>query len=204
MKYKIELIRKKELQVSKWSGGTTVQLAIYPKNAVYGERNFKWRLSSAKVEAVDSTFTQLPNINRIIMIIEGELYLEHKGQHECTLRPFDQDRFNGGWTTESHGKVIDFNLMMDENCEGELEAMHIEKGQSTEISFYNKKDFSNNVQALYCASGEMNIKINEGELKLYRGDMILIESNTDIDNEKIEIHNTKNNNVDLIRANIYF
>ncbi len=202
MKYKIELIRKKELQVSKWSGGTTTQLAIYPKDAVYSERNFRWRLSSAKVEVMESTFTQLPNINRIIMIIEGELKLEHEGQHKCILKPFDQDRFSGGWTTKSFGKVTDFNLMMDENCEGELEAMHLDKGQSTEISFYNKKDFSNNVQALYCVDGEIDIKINVDEIKLHQGDIILLESNVDI--EKVEINNTKDSRVDLIRANIYF
>ena len=35
---------------SRWSGGTTTELAIAPAGADYGARDFLWRVSSATVE----------------------------------------------------------------------------------------------------------------------------------------------------------
>ena len=105
MSYNIEIIRKNQLKTSEWSGGTTTELYIYPKDSLYGNRNFKWRLSSAKVEAEQSTFTSLQGISRIIMVIEGELLLKHEGHHNAVLKAFEQDRFSGEWTTTSFGKV---------------------------------------------------------------------------------------------------
>ena len=50
---------------STWSGGTTTQLAIAPEGAVYAERSFLWRVSSATVELETSDFTPLPDYNRL-------------------------------------------------------------------------------------------------------------------------------------------
>ena len=47
-----------------WSGGTTTQLAIAPEGAVYADRKFLWRLSSAQVELEHSDFTPLPDYDR--------------------------------------------------------------------------------------------------------------------------------------------
>ena len=41
---------------TQWSGGATTQLAIAPKGAVYADRDFLWRLSSATVELDESDF----------------------------------------------------------------------------------------------------------------------------------------------------
>lgn len=205
MSYEIELIRKDQLEVSKWSGGTTTQLAIFPKDAIYSERNFKWRLSSAKVEVEESVFTSLPNINRIIMIIEGELILEHEGHHRSILKSFNQDHFSGSWKTKSFGKVIDFNLMMNEGCEGELEAIHLEKEQSNMISFDNKKEFSQNVQAIYCVNGQIKIKISDDDMiTLYEGDIVLITPKDDFSDLDFKVYNEKNRKADLIIASISY
>ncbi|MFT9496292.1 HutD/Ves family protein [Anaerosolibacter sp.] len=201
MAYEIELIRKEQLEVVKWSGGTTTQLAIFPKDAVYSERNFKWRLSSAKVEVGESLFTSLPNTNRIIMIIEGELILEHEGHHKSNLKPFDQDHFHGSWKTKSFGKVTDFNLMMSEDCEGKLEVIHLEKEQSKNIAHVNNQQFLENVQAIYCVNGQVKIEISTGDIiVLCKGDIILIRSKDDICDLNLKICNEEESKVDLIRA----
>ena len=76
------IIRKGELPVSRWSGGTTTQLAIWPEGAVYAERNFVWRVSSARVETQESEFTSLPGVARCLMVLDGTLHLEHEGRYE--------------------------------------------------------------------------------------------------------------------------
>ena len=58
-----------------WSGGTTTQLAIAPEEAVYAERDFLWRLSSAQVELEHSDFTPLPDYNRLISVLNWSLKL---------------------------------------------------------------------------------------------------------------------------------
>ena len=55
MKWK--LLTRDDYVTTNWSGGTTTQLAIAPEGAVYGDRNFLWRLSSATVELDHSDFT---------------------------------------------------------------------------------------------------------------------------------------------------
>lgn len=205
MPLEIELIRREQLQAAKWSGGTTTQLAIYPKDTIYSEGNFKWRLSSAKVEVEESIFTSLPNIDRVIMIIEGELTLEHKGHHRCVLKPFDQDSFSGNWQTKSFGKVVDFNLMMNKGCEGELEAIHLEKNQSNIIFFDNKKEFSENVQAIYCVKGQIRIKASTNEvITLYEGDIGLIKHKDDLSDLELRIYNEQNRKADVIKASIRY
>ena len=133
MSYNIEIIRENQHKTSKWSGGTTTELYIYPEDSLYGQRNFKWRLSSAKVEVEKSTFTSLPGISRHIMVIEGELFLEHEGHHNATLKAFEQDSFSGEWTTTSFGKVTDFNLMLAKGYKGKLEAISFNSGEFKDI-----------------------------------------------------------------------
>lgn len=48
---------------TKWSGGLTTQLGIAPAGAVYADRDFLWRLSSATVEDAESDFTALPTMS---------------------------------------------------------------------------------------------------------------------------------------------
>jgi environmental stress-induced protein Ves len=88
---------------SKWSGGTTTQLFIYPENAIYAERNFVCRISTAIVEIPESTFTALPDVLKILMILEGELEIEHKGRYTKQLQKFDTDSFSGSWETQGKG-----------------------------------------------------------------------------------------------------
>ena len=67
---KIQKISADMQAVSRWSGGTTTQLAISPANALYADREFLWRVSSAVVELPESDFTPLPDYDRILMILE--------------------------------------------------------------------------------------------------------------------------------------
>ncbi len=77
----------------------------------YAERNFVWRVSSARVETEESEFTALPGIARCLMVLDGTLHLRHEGHYDVDLGRFAQDNFSGSWTTHSRGRVTDFNLM---------------------------------------------------------------------------------------------
>ena len=46
----IERISAQRFSTSKWSGGSTTELFIWPKDASYAERRFNIRISTATVD----------------------------------------------------------------------------------------------------------------------------------------------------------
>ena len=65
------LLTQDQYLTTLWSGGTTTQMAIAPEGAVYADRDFLWRFSSAKVELEHSDFTPLPDYVRLIAVLHG-------------------------------------------------------------------------------------------------------------------------------------
>lgn len=201
MSYSIDIITKADQKTSNWSGGTTTELAIYPKDAQYSHKNFNWRLSSAKVELEESTFTSLPGIWRYIMVIEGEMDLEHAGHHSTHLVPYEKDSFSGGWTTKSRGRVIDFNLMVANGYKGKVEGLNVIDVTSIEESYLY--DYHINItQAFYCTYGKVEIEIDETrKITIAEGDMTLINIEGRLG--KIKIYNLKDNPSRVINTTIY-
>ena len=132
--YKVDLVKKFQQHTAAWTGGITTQIAIYPTQAEYNERNFLWRLSTARVDCEESTFTALPGISRILMVVAGEIRLEHQGHHTAIVKAYEQDRFSGDWTTRCFGKASDFNLMLGKGCQGNLTPLPIDAHKHIELS----------------------------------------------------------------------
>ena len=116
---------------TQWSGGTTTQLAIAPAGAVYTDRDFLWRISSATVELDESDFTPLPDYDRVISTLRGDMTLTHNGGERLTLHPYDVHEFSGADDTHSWGHCTDFNLMFRRGqCRGRVTA-HFPHGTET-------------------------------------------------------------------------
>lgn len=108
-----KFISADDMTVSDWSGGKTIQIAIFPENAVYAERNFLWRVSTATVDAEESDFTLLPDYDRIIASLKGSMLLSHKNGESIRIMPCGTVyNFDGGIDTHCIGKASDLNLMM--------------------------------------------------------------------------------------------
>ena len=75
-----EVIREQDQKTSRWSGGTTTELFLHPKNGSYAESNFLFRLSSAYCQDSESVFTSLPGVKRILMVLDGRTSLCHQGK----------------------------------------------------------------------------------------------------------------------------
>ena len=119
-------LKKKDYIIAKWSGGTTTQLAIWPENAVYADRDFLWRVSSATVDLEASDFTPLPDYDRLIATLQGEIVLTHNGGEPLRLRPLEVHAFSGADATHSVGRCTDFNLMLRRGrAAGSMEALRL-------------------------------------------------------------------------------
>lgn len=174
----MQLTSYAQQKISTWSGGTTTELFIYPEEAEYSERNFDFRISTATVEVEESNFTQLPGYKRILMILNGELFIEHKNQHNKILQQYESDEFFGDWETKAKGKVIDFNLMMKEGWNGSLSVDAI-SADSNKSYLYNESKFF----GLYLLEGSLlanNQLLNQKDFLLFEnktvGDKINITS----------------------------
>lgn len=168
------LYKENDYMTSKWAGGTTTELAIFPQTSKYLDRNFIWRLSSATVEQEESTFTKLPDYDRVLMVQEGEVVLSYEGERVARLKALEQDRFDGGWKTKSFGKITDYNLMVRKGNEGYLDLIYPAE-TATEYS----SDFDSNLpkatHALYCKEGYAVVGCNGESVMVAPGQLFVME-----------------------------
>jgi len=159
------ILSNQQFKVSDWSGGTTTELFIFPPNASYQERNFVFRLSTALVEIEKSTFTSLPGVTRKIMILDGEIRIDHQNHYAKNLRKFDVDTFEGDWKTTSVGRCTDFNLMTTEKIKVDLTAVVIEENQRLDYQV----ESGWNWVFIYLYSGQINIHLDHDFFTLNSG-----------------------------------
>ncbi len=167
---KNKIINKDHFKTSLWSGGKTTELYIYPENAIYKNKNFLFRLSSATVELEKSNFTPLKGIKRFIAPIDGSLKLFHQDK-EIYLEPYDCYAFDGGVETTSEGKVTDFNLMLSKDVSGTLQSFFLEKtmkikgsGTRDNLWFIYAPEISLSIiskETYHLPSGDLGIFIKE-------------------------------------------
>lgn len=174
----VELVRRDRQPVSMWSGGTTTEIAIYPKEAVYSRRDFLWRISSAHVDSAESEFTSLPGIWRLIMVLEGDMTLEHEHHHSVRLQPFQQDAFAGDWATRSKGKARDFNIMLTAGCTAQMRAASVQRDPVLAVPVETDQACDTGKNAafiVYSVDGELTAEtIDHGTWRIDAGDALLL------------------------------
>ena len=160
------IIQKSKLAATNWGGGETSEILIYPSDSKYSTRDFAFRISTATIETETSDFTQLPGINRQLMLLEGKLELSHDQHHNTILTPYVYDKFEGDWLTQSRGKARVLNLMLMQNTRGRFEVIRIKRGDELKL----KKE--GDVQCFYMASGSIVFDFG----KVEKGELLLIEN----------------------------
>lgn len=170
------IVRRNDQKTSEWSGGSTTELAIYPEGAEYKRRNFDWRISTASLQSEKSTFTPLPGYWRLLMATGGEFTLQHQDRHEIRLKPFEQDRFSGDWTTLCSGCGEDLNLMLAAGYRGELKAVSITDFFHETLHYDDEIISSEVYECVYAVNDAVQVSIdrldpallNRGDLFMYK------------------------------------
>lgn len=175
---KCTIVRSSEQKTATWAGGTTTQLFISPHNSTYQAFDFDYRMSYATVEVPESTFTRMPGVTRHLMILKGNLDLNHEGRLKH-LDPFEPYEFNGEWPTTAKGKVMDFNLMVRNGYKGKLGAIQLQPNKTIEIKPLSP------ILGIYSFQGEGSLIINQEKMNLNTGDFIHL-----LKNETITLSNT--------------
>jgi len=169
---KTSILSPQHFLTTKWSGGSSTQLYIFPANASFTERNFELRISTAKVEVEESTFTALPGIHRKLMILEGEISINHEGQYRKHLKPFNVNNFSGDWKTTSIGTCTDFNVMTTGQRQCEL--YYLAMGAISSYKLKPKETCKN--LFLYATSGAIHVQLMDVNYILATGNLLVIEN----------------------------
>ena len=159
-----------DYETAAWSGGTTTQLLIAPEGANYAARDFLWRVSSATVELGESDFTPLPDYERLIATLRGEITLTHNGGAPLRLHPFEVHAFSGSERTHSSGRCTDFNLILRRGrAAGTMEAVLLGMGERREFAPDGTSE-----TLLYAVEGVCTVMLGSERIELQIGESLRV------------------------------
>ncbi len=176
MEYRIT--KKKEIESSKWVGGETTQLAIFPEDASYLDREFTWRLSTATCNVDEASFSKLPDHDRILLVLEGEVVLAHEDVRVAKLGKLEQDSFDGGYRTRSFGKITDYNLMVRKGNKGTMTVMELSP-ENEKLVVETSDDLPMMTEAFYCVDGFATVKIGQRTVMLTPEEQLTVNFDRD-------------------------
>jgi environmental stress-induced protein Ves len=166
--------RWSDYQQMPWKNGkgTTLQLAIYPENAVFAEGDFDWRVSMAPVSA-DGAFSLFPGYERLLLINEGEgLVLVDVESGARTVLPRGKVHgFSGERRVRSElvqGPVRDFGVVYRRGLQVSLEVVRLrsdpkEYEMRSEVGFW------------FCAVGRAKVGVGAEFVELETEESVLIQ-----------------------------
>jgi environmental stress-induced protein Ves len=186
-----------------WSGGMATELITYPLNSDYASQNFLWRLGVAKIDIDESTFSTLTKVYRKLMVLEGNITLDHEEKYKKILNSFQQDEFMGDWKTKTYGKASVFNLMTRENYNGDL--IHLSISPSEQIKFEYKAPLNKNLIAIcfYTANGGFSCTIDNKAFETVKNDLLLLNCVNSNPTDQFMLSNDASETTDIIVSLIY-
>jgi len=131
----INLLSRDEIRPTNWKGGLTFEYFIYPQTAMYAERDFLFRLSSASIDIVPSEFTRFDGYCRYLVMLDQELKLVIN-REEHTYAKEEIIKFQSGDSVTSYIKGMDFNWMVSNKITGHnIDVVHNEQSSDADIQF---------------------------------------------------------------------
>jgi len=177
-------IKKGSGKKTHWSGGITEEHAIFPDNGSYSLRSFIWRLSSSRIDYDESTFTNLPDFDRVMIVTEGNLTISHDNDTK-ELDLYDVDYFSGESKTETKGKIKDYNLIIRKGNRGFLTSFDINPSQgyvkpnSTDEEKEIEKDYDYSMNAYVCIKGNAMANLADDTIMLKEGDQLVLNKSSE-------------------------
>ena len=126
------------------------------------------------METDESDFSKLPDYDRVLMVLDGEVVLSYEGERVARLKELEQDRFDGAWKTRSFGKITDFNLMVRKGNEGYLDLLYPEAEKKIFASTFDTQ-LPLATHALYCKEGYGVVTCGGESHMISAGQLLVIE-----------------------------
>lgn len=173
---KARLIPESEYRVVPWKngGGTTAQIAIWPREAEFSSGRFDWRVSRATVQE-DGLFSVFPEHDRLLAILQGRMRLHYPSGESAELGPGDLAHFSGKHLVRAEvlsGPVQDLGLIY-------------RHPSSAQMSFHRLKDragiqLPSFAGVLYVAEGTVRVGEGAAAIEVPAGASFLVSEMTSI------------------------
>jgi environmental stress-induced protein Ves len=152
-------VKRKQCQkITRWAGGCTRQLAIYPRDAQGSEAfDFVFEITSSTTDIKESEYTIYESYNRTLMIISGELILTLEDGDTYSLSPYGQCTFDGALRALSRGRAVDYEMTLRKGRSGRVEFL----GRVSDLSIKASPGYL----GLYCLKGSLRIYSKEFRLE---------------------------------------
>ncbi|HEY9169295.1 MAG TPA: HutD family protein [Lutibacter sp.] len=181
----IDIYKPKNFKTTKWAGGSTTELYIYPPESNYETGNFNFRISSATVEIEKSDFTMLPGVSRQLMVLSGSIIVSHKNHHTVKLNKNEIDSFYGSWETSAVGTCVDFNLMTKGKTKGKISSVCVSADKSLNFQLDATCEFI----IFYLYDGKLQCHFVSEKRSLHKGELLVIQHPL---NEIVELQSSEN------------
>ncbi|MDO9137080.1 MAG: HutD family protein [Lutibacter sp.] len=181
----IDILKAADFKTTKWAGGSTTELYIYPPTSNYESRNFDFRISSATVEIEQSDFTKLPEISRQLMVLSGSIKVSHKNHHAVQLHKNEIDSFEGNWETSAVGTCVDFNLMTKGNTKGKISSACVSEDKTLNFQMESTCEFL----IFYAYEGKLQVDFSSEKRSLNQGELLVIQHPI---NEVVKLQSSEN------------
>ncbi|WP_422484573.1 HutD family protein [Gudongella sp. DL1XJH-153] len=194
---KEKIITKEEFIKTKWAGGETTQLTIYPEDANFSERDFLWRISSATFTGTESKFSDFSGYQRYILPLEGRLSVFHKGLYSRELDKFEVEYFDGSWETYSENSLDcrDYNFIVKNGSLAKMQILNNGDDYNIKASevttLFSTEDFMIELADAYIREIEgfslLVLEIDQEErIKIRSAGAPIVLTEFSIDNKKIK------------------
>lgn len=160
---KVKIISKDSIKPSVWDGGKTFEYLIYPKDSIYAERNFLFRISSASITKTPSHFTRFLGFKRYLVMLDNVLEIDRNNKKEFYTES-DIFKFPSNDEIVSYSLGNDFNLMVADSV----------AFSSVELSNELKNSTSDFVFVF--AKKPTSLQLNNQEITLKSNDLLCLEN----------------------------
>jgi environmental stress-induced protein Ves len=163
----IKIISKNDITPSFWDGGKTYEYFISPANSNFAARDFEFRISSASIEKIPSSFTNFKGYQRYLVMLDNELKVNRNGVDEVYSEK-EIFEFDSTDSIQSFSLGNDFNLMIKrEGSPFDLEVKTLNNDLESSFVFIFTLE-------------ETSVKINQQEFKLNLNDLLVVENEAEI------------------------
>lgn len=145
--------------------GKTLELFKYPKESIFANRDFDFRISTRNVSSKEFKQQDMDGYYRYMMITKGRAKITHENHYSIELEPFREDFYNGSWKTETKGTYEDFILSLRDKEKGGIKVLQSNVYYKITCKNY-KGDFLTG-SYFYCLEDNVTINILKDEKVLY-------------------------------------
>lgn len=163
MDFSYTVYRKRDVVPSLWDGGQTFEYHIFPETAVYANRDFLFRFSSASIEKVPSVFTKFEGYTRFLVMLDNDLQIIRNGVEE-RYTPQQVFVFDSSDNIVSYSPGHDFNLMVNHAI------------KEAKVQLLKERILITGTYGFFFASTKTRVSSDNFNTELEAGDLLFIQN----------------------------